>query len=118
MGKRQKQWARTKRAYLVRVLKSKCCDCGTTKNLEFDCIEPQGHKHHGYSTDQRISFYMSQLWKGNLALRCSRCNALKSDRSESEWLSEAPRLLGTEWHPSHTDKIAVVNEAQCQQNPF
>ncbi len=51
--------------------------CGTTEQLEFDCIKPMGDKHHRYDTSQRMSFYRRRHAEGNLQVLCSTCNARK-----------------------------------------
>jgi hypothetical protein len=70
---------------MVRVLGGKCCDCGATTSLTFDCNLPAGPRHHGMSVDQRSSFYLSQLRKGNLRLRCRDCNSLKRNMCPGDW---------------------------------
>lgn len=67
------------------MLGAQCVDCGATECLEFDCIKPLGDRHHGMDTSARMCFYRKQARFGNLALRCSRCNALKSDLSLADW---------------------------------
>jgi hypothetical protein len=84
MGKRQKEWARRKRAEMVTLLGSKCATCGAREELSFDCIVPQGHRHHTFDTSARMSFYRAQYRVGNLQLLCDRCNTDKS-------LAEHPR---------------------------
>lgn len=86
MGKVQKAWARRARARLVAQLGGKCCDCGATEDLQFDCRVPCGDAHHGMDTSARMSFYHAQFQKANLALRCAKCNSAKGDLSEGEWL--------------------------------
>lgn len=40
MAKRQREWAKRARLALIESLGGKCVDCGTTKDLELDHIEP------------------------------------------------------------------------------
>jgi len=74
MGKRQKQWALNKRRAIKVLLGFKCSNCGTTNNLELDCIKPQGHDHHRIDGSRRATFYMTQLRNGNLRLLCDKCH--------------------------------------------
>lgn len=62
----------------MELLGGKCAECGTTENLEFDCIHPCGDKHHRYSTCQRMSFYHRQHREGNLQILCRPHNIEKS----------------------------------------
>lgn len=80
MGKRQRAWAKTERIRIKSILGGKCTDCGSQENLEFDCIEPRGHKHHSAEASLRISFYRRQMREGNLAIRCRSCHAKKTYR--------------------------------------
>lgn len=82
MGLRQREWAERKTAELRQQLGGICVDCGRKRDLEFDCIEPQGHSHHRIEWSWRISFYLRQLRLGNLTLRCKSCNAKKGNRKE------------------------------------
>lgn len=84
MAKRQKEWARRKRAELLERLGGKCKICGTDKELEFDCIIPQGEAHHRFDTSHRISFYLRQLYVGNLQILCHDCNAKKGRRERKD----------------------------------
>lgn len=77
MGQRQKEWARRERRRIKQLLGGKCQVCGATDELEFDCNQPKGSKHHGMDTSQRMCFYRAQLRIGNLLLLCGTCNALK-----------------------------------------
>ena len=65
-------------------LGGRCCDCGSTEKLEFDCIVPRGHKHHRIEMSHRMSFYNEQHRQKNLAIRCQVCNAIKGDRMPEE----------------------------------
>lgn len=75
---RQVRWARSVKAQLRSKLGSVCKLCGSDTNIEFDCIEPQGDKHHKLGTVGRASFYSRQLALGNLQLLCSCCHQRKS----------------------------------------
>lgn len=81
MGKRQREWARSKRDELFLLLEGCCCDCGTTKNLQFDVICPTGNDKHHRKMDWswRMSFYRRQFDMNNLALRCEKCNNKKGN---------------------------------------
>lgn len=78
MGKYEKEWARRKRYELKETLGNKCAKCGKKKNLEFDCIIPQGDEHHRMDTSHRMSFYRNQYANNNLQLLCGVCNRLKA----------------------------------------
>lgn len=80
MGKIQKQWAIRERARLIKELGGKCAKCGTIENLEFDCIIPQGDKHHRYDTSHRMSFYRQQFAVSNLQILCTKHNSEKADK--------------------------------------
>jgi len=77
MSRRQKEWARRARTELLNALGAACAICGTTQSLTFDCIRPQGHKHHTLDTSARMSFYRQQANGGNLQVLCRSCNERK-----------------------------------------
>lgn len=80
MAKRHKIRAIHVRAQLTVLLGSACAECGTKKDLEFDCIEPQGDAHHRLDTDRRMKFYCIEFALSNLQLLCGHCNARKGNR--------------------------------------
>lgn len=83
MGLRQRQWAERTRDAIFDILGRVCVDCGATEQLEFDCIIPQGNKHHReMEWSWRMSFYRQQLANGNLAVRCQVCNGRKQAKEE------------------------------------
>lgn len=89
MGARQRAWAVRARAQLVQDLGGKCVDCGSTNDLELDCVMPQGPAHHGkMESSVRIGFYRRQHAQGNLACRCSTCNGRKG-ALDDKWEHEA-----------------------------
>jgi len=97
MSARQKDWARRTRAQLITELGGQCALCGTSDNLEFDCITPLGDAHHKYDTSQRMSFYRQQHAANNLQLLCTDCNNDKShttDRAHWRYLWSIQRQLG------------------------
>jgi hypothetical protein len=71
---------------MVIILGGKCTCCRSLDNLQFDCIDPQGHAHHGGSAPERICYYRRQMLAGNVQLLCGSCNALKSDMPFASWL--------------------------------
>ena len=71
-------WARNARFRLMFLLGGCCAQCSTTKELEFDCIVPQGDKHHKAGMVARTTFYRRQYKEGNLQILCRRCNNKKS----------------------------------------
>ena len=79
MAKAQKEWARRKRSELLELLGNVCAHCGTTENLEFDCISPRGDRHHRGEASQRMCFYRRQFREGNLQVLCNVCNGRKGD---------------------------------------
>lgn len=80
MAERQRKWARKVRNWLLDCLGRECADCGTHKNLEFDCIKPKGDRHHKIEWSWRMSFYRKEFFNNNLAIRCQKCNARKGER--------------------------------------
>lgn len=79
MAKRQKEWAKKARFELMFKLGGICSVCGTDKNLDFDCIEPQGPFHHRIEPSHRMSFYRRQHKEGNLQLLCRhKCHKEKT----------------------------------------
>lgn len=78
MGIRQRRWARDKRVELELYLGSVCKCCGIDRNLEFDCIVPQGSEHHRIEWSWRISFYNRQYKERNLQLLCAKCHQRKT----------------------------------------
>jgi hypothetical protein len=81
MASRQREWAEKATKALRQALGGHCVDCGKKRRkLEFDCIKPMGHAHHRMEWSWRISFYRQQFAAGNLALRCSHCHQIKTNR--------------------------------------
>lgn len=78
VAKRQKLWAKARRIELMMLLGYCCKECGREEELEFDCIEPQGDKHHKLDTERRMIFYWRQHEKGNIQILCERCHTKKS----------------------------------------
>lgn len=78
MSKRHVNWAHKAKFTLQFALGGRCIECGTTKNLEFDCINPQGHRHHAIGFVRRICFYRKQHVLNNLQLLCRKCHIKKS----------------------------------------
>lgn len=89
MGKIQKEWARKRRIELTMLLGGTCRECGTEDNLTFDCVIPQGDKHHKMDTSARMSFYNFQFRLGNLQVLCDKCNSRKGateiEETENVW---------------------------------
>lgn len=80
MALRQREWAERETLRLRVILGNKCANCGSTRELEFDCILPKGHKHHKIEWSWRLSFYRRELKNGNLQLLCTVCNSSKGNR--------------------------------------
>lgn len=87
MGMRQKEWARKARKALKGKLGGCCAICGSKRNLEFDCIQPQGHAHHWAEPSTRLCFYRKQYAAGNLQILCRACHIPKS-RQENQALRQ------------------------------
>ncbi len=70
--KYQIPWARRALEALKEALGGKCSvpGCSTGADLEFDCIIPQGHKHHSAGVKRLACFYRKQAAVGNLQLLC------------------------------------------------
>jgi len=79
MAKAEKLRAKVRRALLFRILGGRCHRCGTTENLTFDCITPQGDAHHKFDTSRRMTFYFRQFHADNIQILCDKCNAWKGD---------------------------------------
>jgi len=59
-------WANRALVRLRRLLGCACAHCGKTSRhalLEFDCITPQGDRHHRFETDRRATFYLTECRK-------------------------------------------------------
>jgi 5-methylcytosine-specific restriction endonuclease McrA len=78
MAKRQVQWAREALQRLRLALGMRCRVCGSTEQLEMDCIVPQGHHHHAAGMTARACFYRKMARQGNLQLLCQPCHTRKS----------------------------------------
>lgn len=87
MSARQNAWARRKKIELRNFLGNIChwINCTETKNLQFDCIQAMGHKHHRCGQSSRASFYLRQYKLGNLQLLCKKHHGIKS-------VAEHPRV--------------------------
>jgi len=105
---RMAEWAKKERARLRFILKERCNACGSTENLEFDCITPRGNRHHKMSTGQRMCFYRREFRLGNVQLLCSRCNQLKADGTFEELLA----LLNSD--PDLRSSITIIKA--CEQS--
>lgn len=88
MSRRHKIWARRKLTHIRTVLGNHCKECGLTQDdtdLEIDCIEPCGDRHHKMSTDQRASFYTVQLLLNNCQLLCKKCHDEKTKKDNQHF---------------------------------
>ena len=110
MSKRMAEWGRRERARLVRVFGERCNACGSTRDLEFDCIKPMGHRHHTLNQASRICFYRKQMRGGNLQLLCHECNERKGGKS-MRWLLET--LIKEGKISSHTS--IIKRGEHCEQ---
>lgn len=80
MAKHQKLWAKKSREKLRKLLGNCCAIYGCENiNLEFDCIEPRGDKHHKFDSDRRNTFYWKEYRAGNLQLLCVEHHSIKSN---------------------------------------
>lgn len=82
MAKRQKAWARKARVTLLCILGKICRHCGSTNDLEFDCIVAQGDEHHKMDTSARMSFYHREYRKNNLQVLCDKCHRAKTTKEK------------------------------------
>lgn len=84
MGLRQQRAARKLRDWLFLQLGRRCRQCGSTENLEFDCVLQTGDsKHHReMSWDQRMRFYVRQHRIGNLQVLCDKCHGKKTAKED------------------------------------
>lgn len=78
MRRYEVDWALKARVKLKLALGWKCAVCGTRRRLEFDCIVPQGHKHHAIGVIGRTCFYRAQNAVGNLQLLCRKHHLVKT----------------------------------------
>lgn len=106
MAKRHKEWARRQRNQLHFLLGNKCCDCGTTENLQLDCEIPQGKEHHRkMAWDSRMSFYWKQYRAGNLRLRCLVHNATKGSVQDKAYFAQQ-RAMHQSVEQEHHQEVA------------
>lgn len=84
MAKYQKQWAKKQRAQMYQLLGWVCKMCDKEKRkMEFDCIIPQGDRHHRMDTSARICFYRKQYQANNLQLLCRQCHIKKTKKEQN-----------------------------------
>ena len=115
MAARQREWARRARERLLASLGRKCVDCGSTEDLELDCIVPLGHHHHGLDPARRVSFYRRQARAGNLTIRCSRHNSLKANLSLAEY--ESLRLASARDDADHLTTDSTLDSYSISIKP-
>lgn len=70
--------AASARRELLVAMGCRCVRCSSFENLEFDCIVPTGHVHHGMEWPRRVRFYWQELLRGNLQLLCKTCHVRKT----------------------------------------
>lgn len=75
---RFRRWATERLELLREELGYRCARCSRCHQLEFDCIIPQGDKHHRFETNRRAVFYYRQHKQGNLQLLCCDCHKRKT----------------------------------------
>ncbi len=78
MAKRQKMWAQTARFRLTFELGGACARCSSHKELDFDCITPQGDDHHRMDASARMCFYRRQHKERNVQILCKPCHRKKN----------------------------------------
>ncbi len=83
---RYRQWAIAALDKLREKLGNRCRQCGGSGELQFDCVEPRGHRHHTFETNRRACFYRREDKAGNLQLLCPTCHQEKS-KSEQYWMT-------------------------------
>lgn len=84
---RYRRWAEQALAALRDALGGHCSNCGGSEQLEFDCREPRGDRHHRFETNRRACFYRREHAAGNLQLLCRDCHEEKS-KAEQYWLTQ------------------------------
>lgn len=84
---RYRAWAIRALGNLRLALGATCAYCGATDDLQFDCIIPQGDKHHRWETNRRACFYRRQFAANNLQLLCADCHGIKS-ATEQGWVTK------------------------------
>jgi 5-methylcytosine-specific restriction endonuclease McrA len=77
MGKRQRAWARHKRAALVAALGGKCVKCSSEEQLTFDHLYRRDWIACKVASDWRISIYYREWKNGLIQLLCAKCNSKK-----------------------------------------
>lgn len=75
---RQRRWAYGVLKRLRFELGQCCAWCNRNRNLEFDCIAPEGDGHHRFETDRRAVFYRRLHRRGGLQLLCRACHKRKT----------------------------------------
>lgn len=75
MAKRNKLWAKKKRAEIVRALGGKCKVCGATEELEIHHIFGRKYDLELIGSDSRVSRYIKELRAGLIDVLCRSCNA-------------------------------------------
>lgn len=93
MSRRNKLLAKHQRARLLVTLGNQCARCQDTRDLTFDCIKSQGHRHHSMDASARMCFYHRQHEAQNLQILCRRCNGVKGHaerQAHEQQLAEMP----------------------------
>lgn len=67
------------REHFLKLLGNKCTLCGSTENLEFDHIKPNGFGA-SRGRDKRAWDWFISYAEGNLQILCKKCNREKSDK--------------------------------------
>lgn len=75
---RQRQWAKRVLRSLRFKLGQRCAWCSSTRDLQFDCIAPEGDAHHRWETNRRAVFYRRLDARHGLQLLCRRCHTRKT----------------------------------------
>ncbi len=70
--------ARALRDYIRKALGGVCKGCNATDRLEFHVASVEILPHHGLSGPDRANFYLHQMLRGNLELRCPNCHRIAS----------------------------------------
>jgi hypothetical protein len=83
MGRRQRQWAKSRHKGLIASLGGVCENCGSTEDLEVD--HPNGRDYKLVAMDQtmRLARYFRELDAGvKLRVLCSSCNKILPPKRE------------------------------------
>ena len=71
----RRYWRRRK--WLIEQLGGKCAECGMTKRLEIDHLQPRERKVEKVNSVTRAKRYIEEYRRGLVQLPCRKCNRAK-----------------------------------------